>query len=124
MVGEANEGTRRYPRLAITEQVAADVTATQSVRLLDIGLGGVRIAHTGAVNPGASCLLRLPVRGLEFPLRCRVVWTHPMGPGEAGGNAGPFPFQSGLEFVGLSPSAQALLEAFIRSRKGLEVRAP
>lgn len=122
MVGEANEGTRRYPRLAITEQVTADVTATQSVRLLDIGLGGVRIAHTGAVHPGASCQLRLPVRGLEFPLPCRVIWTHLMASDEAEGSMGPF--QSGLEFLGLSPTARALLEAFIRSRKGLEVRAP
>jgi hypothetical protein len=87
MVRPAEE-RRRFPRLE-RQLSEVEVSAGGAVRctgIVDIGLGGIRLALTDALEPGTRVRLRLRLARDEEPVDVsgQVVWSRQSAPFEAG----------------------------------------
>ncbi len=104
---------RRVARIAIPWQLHTTASfQLAQVRLVDLSSLGARIEHREPVHQGIACFLDLPAALGEARLVCRVVWSRLSGDGGSGADDGPAAYQTGLEFVGITPAQQrALLTA-------------
>jgi hypothetical protein len=83
---------RRFPRLE-RQQGEVELSGRAGVRctgIVDIGLGGIRLALADALEPGARVRLRLRLARDEEPLDVsgQVVWARRKPP-----------FQAGIRFI-------------------------
>jgi CheY-like chemotaxis protein len=79
---DASKPIRRWPRMAIPGDIAAQVAASQA-RIIDVSYGGLRIAidATGAKTLPPSFSVRVPVSEAA-PLDVDLVWKLPHADGE------------------------------------------
>ncbi len=104
---------RRYARLTFGEPALGAVSASYSVHILDLSLGGARLEHGIVLRPGTSCNLRLRLAASVLTVNCRVVWSKVVGR-EAGGPGGTgLTYHSGVQFDTLSRDAKAVLTAYL-----------
>ena len=85
---------RAVPRLALSGQTTVRTQVGVAVRLLDLSLHGVRIAHRGLLRAGSPCALDLPaalggrVPGQSCGAPSRAWSRRPTGSGPSGPTAG------------------------------------
>jgi len=114
-----NRQTRRFPRFQI-RGVTGAVTAPRQAEVLDLSLGGALVEHQGQLRMGAPCFIDLPTNGSVVTIRCRVVHSGV----SRRGPSGALYYCTGVKFVGLTPEAEEVLQAIIRSFGAPKDRRP
>lgn len=99
------EERRRHPRRPAGRETAV-VQANVDVRVLDISSSGALLQSTRPLEPGARARLRLTLGGVPFSTDVVIQRVAPVMDGSLG-------FYVGTEFVGVTPDAQQLIDAFI-----------
>ena len=102
--------TRRFPRFSI-RGVQGGVTIPREAEVLDLGLRGALLEHQGMLHVGAPCLVYLPIAGEALTIQCRVAHSR-VSRREP---EGALYYQTGVEFLDLTPAAEQALGALIRS---------
>ncbi|MFQ5801347.1 MAG: PilZ domain-containing protein [Candidatus Methylomirabilales bacterium] len=101
---------RKPPRFRISGVTGA-ITASRQAEVLDLSLRGALVEHQGMLRPEGLCSLELQAGGELLTIRCRVVHSQ-VSRSESGEGVH---YQSGLEFLDLTPWAEQALGALIRS---------
>lgn len=101
--------TRRFPRFRIG--VTGAITIPQDAEVLDLSLGGASVEHQGRLDIGAPCYLDVPIPEAVVTISCRVVHSR-VSRREP---EGALYYQTGVEFLDLTPAAEQALGALIRS---------
>ncbi len=111
-------------RVPLPARPAAAIRLTEDVRLLDVSLTGVRLAHEQLLRPGRICTLEFPASLGGFVLTAQVVWSQVVGTMPSAG--GPLlRYESGLQFPQLSPEQHRILEqALEKANRPLEEELP
>jgi hypothetical protein len=98
---------RRNPRVNLPEAVKSQAGG-QEVLILDLSLGGVRVAHTDMLRPRSTCALRFTLKDESIALASRIVWSCVVGRAPDG-----VPLcQSGLAFTKVPAAVRASLATF------------
>ena len=100
---------RRNPRVTLSGTVKGQAGG-QEVLILDLGLGGVRLAHTARLRPRGTCALRFALKDESIALTARIVWSCLVGRGADGVPL----YQSGLAFTKIPGAVRAALAAFLQ----------
>lgn len=100
---------RSEARVLVPWQLSGRVLDSREVRILDLSMGGVGIEHVDPLQPGASCVLEMPLPFGSLRLAARVVWSLVRGGGKLREGDPRFQYQSGLAFTDLTPEQQAAL---------------
>lgn len=98
---------RRAPRVSVAGSVLAGITAANSVRVVDISLGGVLLASAKAATVGARGRLSFTIGG--NPLATEVEIRRVVETPDASG------FRIGARFLNITPSQREAIERFARS---------
>ena len=100
---------RRSPRCSfvVTGEVTDEKSRTVIVRLRDLNLYGCYIEMANPLPQGASITIRVSAGKAGFQARGRVIYSDP--------NKG-----SGVEFQGVEPHYQAILEEWLLEAKGID----
>jgi hypothetical protein len=101
---------RKPPRFRISGVTAA-VTILQDADILDLSIEGALVEHQDMLPLGSPCFLQLGIAGETLNIRAHVVHSR-VSRRELGG---ALYYQTGLEFLDLSPGAEQTLGALIRS---------
>jgi hypothetical protein len=78
-------------------------------RLVDLSLAGARIEHFKPLHPEVPCTLELPDVQGALVLPVRIVWSRVVGSEHSPEGKRRLRYQSGLEFIGVTPEQQAVL---------------
>ena len=97
---------RRAPRLPVDGQAQAGIMAANSVRVIDISLGGVMLASARSAPVGARGRLSLTIGGSPLAAEVEIRRVHD-SPDRTG-------FRIGAAFVGITPAQQDTIERFAR----------
>ena len=100
---------RRSPRrsFVVTAEITDENSRTVIARLRDLNLYGGYIEMANPLPQGASITIRVSAGKAGFQARGRVVYSDP--------NSG-----SGVEFQGVEPHYQAILEEWLLEAKGID----
>ena len=101
---------RRVPRFQI-RGVPGAMTIPQEAEVLDLSVRGALMEHQGMLRVDAPCFADLPTPGEPVTIRCRVVHSR-VSHREP---EGILCYQTGVVFLDLTPEAEQVLEALIRS---------
>lgn len=104
---------RKAPRVPITVNVGARARATLEVRLVDLSLTGARIEHIDLLRPGSACAFQFPPTIGSLILSARVVHSTVVGSSLNADGQRHLRYQSGLQFVGITPEQQTTLEGIV-----------
>jgi len=97
---------RRAPRLTVDGRALAGVIAANSVRVIDISVGGVLLASARSAPVGVRGRLSVTIGG--SPLAAEVeIRRVDVAPDQTG-------FRIGAMFVGITPAQQDSIERFAR----------
>ncbi|HSD52110.1 MAG TPA: PilZ domain-containing protein [Candidatus Methylomirabilis sp.] len=116
---------RGTPRLPITAYVGAWARATLEVRLVDLSVKGARIEHADLLRPGSECAFQFPPAIAPLVLTARVVHSTVVDTTQNADGERRLRYQSGLQFVGVSPDQRSMLEGVVERLTpggGVEVR--
>ena len=91
--------------------VMGGITTVQSADVLDLSLTGALVEHRGKLPRGSSCFLQLGTNGELLTIRGRVVFNRV----SRSRPDGPSFYQTGVEFIDLTPAAEGTLKLFSRS---------
>jgi len=97
---------RRAPRLAVDGRALAGVVASNSVRVIDISVGGVLLASARSAPVGVRGRLSLTIGGSPLAAEVEIRRVDP-SPDHTG-------FRIGAMFVGITPAQQDTIERFAR----------
>ena len=101
---------RRSPRATISSESWLSLATTWSVRLLDMGLGGLAFSSPFVLDAGRTATLRVTLGQEPFNGQIRVCWSRQRGPTYGGGS----PYEIGAAFLPLDESSRRALEAFLK----------
>lgn len=102
---------RRVVRFRI-RGVSGAITTPQEADVLDLSVTGALVEHQGMLRVDAICFLDLPTSAAEpMTIRCRVVHSR-VSRREPEGS---LYYQTGVEFLDLTPATEQALGALIRS---------
>lgn len=104
---------RRAKRLAVAGHPGGRVRATLEATLIDLSASGARIQHQNLLRPGFACTLEFPVSLVELHASVRVVRSVVVGRGTDRSGERSLRYESGLQFVNLTPEQQAIIEAIL-----------
>ncbi|HTU03640.1 MAG TPA: PilZ domain-containing protein [Candidatus Sulfotelmatobacter sp.] len=99
---------RQNPRVSLSEAVKGQA-GRQEVLILDLGLGGVRLAHTDVLRPRSTCALRFTLKDESIALTARIVWSCMVGRAPDGVPL----YQSGLAFTKAPSAVRTSLAALL-----------
>jgi hypothetical protein len=98
---------RLHQRIVLTPPADGSLNKRYAVRVLDLSLGGARVAHTEILPANDSCAFQFAVQDQQLTVPARLVWSSVVRrPQPTGG--GPL-FNSGLAFEPALPATQGLL---------------
>ncbi len=100
---------RQRPRVTVREPLAGRAGATMDVRVLDLGLGGVRLQHEGHLRPGAPCILELPPAVCPLPLLGLIVRSAVVRIDRTVKGEQDLCYESAIAFDALHPDQEAAL---------------
>jgi len=100
---------RRAPRISFPGRPAARTRVTETVRILDLSLNGVRLEHLNLLRPGSTCTLELPPPLGALVLLAQVVWSQVVGTEANPEGERMLRYQSGLMFPRLSAEQRSIL---------------
>jgi hypothetical protein len=98
--------------VALASAIQCDVRLTDEGRIVDVGLGGVRLEHQAVLRPGQPCILRFKLEDQLLAFRSRVMWSRALDR-RAGRHRGDLMFQSGLAFESMPGGARRLLAELV-----------
>lgn len=98
------------PRFRISG-VRGGITTLQMAEMLDLSLRGALVEHQDMLHLGSPCFLQLETDGKLLTLRCRVVHSRV----SRGNPKAAVFYQTGVEFLNLTPGAEEALRVLIRS---------
>lgn len=98
------------PRFRISG-VSEGIPTLQMANVIDLTLNGALIEHHSTFQPKARCFLQLGSNGDLLTIRCRLVESRG-SPQQGGGLC----YQTRVEFLDLSPTAERALRGLISSR--------
>jgi len=102
---------RRVARFRI-RGISGAITTPQEAEVLDLSVTGALVEHQGMLRVDAICFLDLPTSAAEpMTIRCRVIHSR-VSRREP---EGALYYQTGVEFLDLTPAAEQALGALIRS---------
>ena len=104
---------RRFPRVNILGGLSGTISVHQEVGLVDLSQAGARLEHIGRFRLGSVCFLRLPGPKGEILLKARVVYSAVTRTTPGQGDEPALLYQSGVEFLDLSPEAVAALRQIL-----------
>jgi hypothetical protein len=99
------EERRRSPRHEVQGELAF-LPTTVSVRIFDIGMGGVMLGASGQLEPRVLGRLRVNLAGSIFTADVEILRVSD-APDAAG------VYHAGIRFLGLDPADQQLIERFM-----------
>lgn len=97
---------RRFPRRAVTADVAATVPVGVRVRLLDISVAGVLLASSQSVRAGERGRLSVNLEGTPLQVELQVRRVTPAGAAAAD-------YSIGGALVGMTDHVRRLIERFV-----------
>jgi hypothetical protein len=100
---------REVPRISLPGQPAARTRSTESVRLLDLSIKGVRIEHLNILRPGGPCTVEFPPAFGSLVLPAQVVWSRVIGTDANPEGERILRYQSGLTFPKVTAEQQTIL---------------
>jgi hypothetical protein len=101
---------RRSPRAVVASRSWLSLPSTWSVRLVDVGLGGLAFSSPFVLAPGRTAAMRATLDHQPFNSQIRVCWSRPSGLSYVGGS----PYEIGAAFLPLEESSRLALEAFLK----------
>jgi hypothetical protein len=107
----SNEPQRRRVARFRIRGISGAITTPQEAEVLDLSVTGALVEHQGMLRVDAICFLDMPTSAEPLTIRCRVVHSR-VSRREA---EGALYYQTGVEFLDLTPAAEQALEALIRS---------
>jgi PilZ domain len=113
MMDSQTHERRAVPRLALSGQATARTQTGLPVRLLDLSLHGVRLAHWSLLRAGSPCALDLPA-ALGGRVRGQVVWCAVQGVEAGADGARALCTHSGVQFAPLPAEQHAVLARALR----------
>lgn len=111
---------RGMPRIPLPGRPTARTRVTETVRIVDLSLTGVRLEHLNLLRPGAACTVELPSLLGGLVLAAQVVWSRVTGtePGPEGQRL--LRYQSGLLFPQVtSEQKTSLTQALEKAASGV-----
>ena len=109
-------GRRQHTRVTFSDPVFGAVTASHSVNVLDLSLGGARVEHTNILRPGSSCYIRVPLSEKVLTINSRIVWSKAIGRTEGEAGETGLLYQSGVQFGTMAPDSRSLLAAYLDNK--------
>ena len=100
---------RQVPRINLPGQPTARTRSTETVRLLDLSLKGVRIEHLNILRPGGPCTVEFPPAFGSLVLLAQVVWSRVIGTDASPEGERILRYQSGLTFPRVTAEQQTIL---------------
>jgi hypothetical protein len=100
---------RRARRITLPGQPAGRTRATETVRLLDLSLNGVRMEHLNILRPGAACTVELPPALGALVVSAQVVWSRVVGTEASPEGERLLRYQSGLMFPRVTAEQHTIL---------------
>ncbi len=113
-VAEIAQGKRRVPRFRIPARPRGRILEIPEFQLLDLSLAGARIGHQDPLRVGSVWAFKLPQLFKSLVLPARVVHSTAVSGAKLRENSRGLPYESGLEFVGITPEQQAVLEMALK----------
>lgn len=113
-VAELSQGKRRVPRFRIPARPRGRILGILEFQLLDLSLAGARIGHQDPLRIGSVWAFELPPMCKSLVLPARIVHSTPVSGAKLRENSRGLPYESGLEFVGITPEQQAILEKALK----------
>ncbi|MGE5849535.1 MAG: PilZ domain-containing protein [Candidatus Methylomirabilota bacterium] len=107
---ETSQGQRRVPRFRIPARPRGRVLEILEFQLLDLSVAGARIGHQDPLRVGSVWTFELPKMFRSLILPARVVHSTAVTGAKLRESSRGFPYESGVEFVGITPEQQAVLE--------------
>jgi Tfp pilus assembly protein PilZ len=103
----------------VRRAVLAHGASQEDVFMLDLGLGGAFVERQAPIADAETAVLHFQLPGNEIPLdlACRVGWWRPKD------DSSCLPSGVGLQFLEVSASDQARLEAFLSEYLGRQPEA-
>ena len=109
-MAETSQAKRRVPRFRIPARPRGRVLEIVEFQLLDLSVAGARIGHRDPLRIGSVWTFELPKMFRSLILPARVVHSTAVGGAKLREPPGKFHYESGVEFVGITPEQQAVLE--------------
>ncbi len=106
----ATQDRRRGKRFAVAGHPGGRVRATLEATLIDLSVSGARIQHRNLLRPGFACTLEFPAVLGEVTLPVHVVRSVVVGTGTDRTGERNLRYESGLQFVNLTPDQRATIE--------------
>ena len=104
---------RRGKRFAVAGHPGGRVRATLEATLIDLSASGARIQHQNLLRPGFACTLEFPSAFGEVNVPVQVVRSVVIGTGADRAGEQKLRYESGLQFVNLTPEQRATIEAIL-----------
>lgn len=108
-------GSRRYPRFSVEGMgVHSKMIFTESIRLLNMSIGGACIITKNIFDPGEKILIRLKSDRIYSPLKAVTIWkTADDAITDENGNPVKS-YRAGIQFRDISSETLVLLKDFMR----------
>src|SRR5574337_694219 len=100
---------RQVPRIILPGQPTARTRATETVRLLDLSVKGVRVEHLNLLRPGGACTVEFPPTFGSLVLAAQVVWSQVIGTETSLEGGHILRYQSGLPFPRVTAAQHSIL---------------
>lgn len=113
-VRKGGDDRRRLPRFR-TANVGGFIIPPAEADVINLSMGGALVEHQGALRVGSQCTLTLRVPEATVRIKCHV--AHSRADHRASGPSGEglLFYRTGLQFLELSPEAEHVMAAVIRS---------
>jgi hypothetical protein len=105
---------RKAPRYTVSGGLSGEARPTMDVRLVDLSASGGRIEHSQRLPAGVVCAFEFPPSVGRLVLHARVVHCAVVGAEQNPEGERHLRYQSGLDFLGVMPDQQALLDAVLQ----------
>jgi hypothetical protein len=105
----ADREQRQVPRIPLPGQPTARTRTTETVRLLDLSVKGVRVEHLSILRPGGACTVEFPPAFGSLVVAAQVVWSQVVGTQASPEGEQHLRYQSGLTFPRITAAQRAIL---------------
>jgi len=121
-VRKGGDDRRKLPRFRTTE-VGGYIIPPAEADVVNLSMGGALVEHQGTLRVGSQCTLTFMVAETAVRVKCQVAHSTVDHRATGPPGEGLLFYRTGLEFLELSPEAENVMAALIRSYgEGAEAR--
>lgn len=103
---------RRSRRILVQGEVDGGGSAPFKASVVNLSHDGVCVETAARLEAGQVCEFKFRIPPMSFAVRARVVWSNAHGR-DGSPSGGVTLFRSGVEFVGISDDARAVLDTIV-----------